>query len=417
MIVLLKSTLMQTRRRSTKTVFLSLCVFCIGALLSTPMHAQLWDMLTKPQITVNLNHPPRLGLNIKRVAFGPSHGQCSDDILNRLTGTLISGGVEVVDRHQFRALMAEKHFSMGGYIDQQSALRMGKLLGPTALIFVKISQCDSEQHRDFTESKNYKGEYVRTENATVKMHIRGTLQTVDLTTGRIFSASPIIEDAELSNHSKDGRPEFPAWESVRDLAVDRAAYDASTMFIGWTEQKKLYFFNDKDCNLSVAYSLLKANDFDGVVRQSEANIATCKTWPNVKDSNLAHAYYNAGLAYLLVNDHEKAMAYLLQSEQLKGGLIVTQTIEQANKAANLDAEIQRVADKTEAFEQEQADITAADQAAQQSAAAASVSNSSSAKSASDSAEDRLKKLDSLLKKGLINKQDYEIKKAEILKDF
>jgi len=378
------------------------------------MHAQLWDMLTKPQITVNLNHPPRLGLNIKKVAFGPSHGQCSDDILNRLTGTLISGGVEVVDRHQFRMLMAEKHFNMGGYIDQQSALRMGKLLGPTALIFVKISQCDSEQLRDFTERKNLKGEYERTDNATVKMHIRGTLQTVDLVTGRIFSASPITEDAELSNHSKTGRPEFPAWESVRDLAVERAAYDASTMFVGWTEQKKLYFFNDKECNLSVAYSLLKANDFDGVVRQSETNIATCKTWPNLKDSNMAHAYYNAGLAYLLVNNHEKAMAYLLQSEQLKGGLIVTQTITEATKAANLDAEIQRVADKTEAFEQEQADITAADQSAQQSAAAASGAKSTSE---SASAEDRLKKLDSLLKKGLINKQDYETKKAEILKDF
>ena len=84
-------------------------------------------MLTKPQITVNLTHPPRLGLNIKRVAFGPANGRCSDEILDRLAGDLVSGGVEVMDRHSLQIALAKQHLSLTGYVDQQSAARMGKI--------------------------------------------------------------------------------------------------------------------------------------------------------------------------------------------------------------------------------------------------------------------------------------------------
>jgi len=358
--------------------------------------------LTKPQITVNLTHPPGLGLNIKKVAFGPANGRCSDEILGRLAGALISGGVDVMDWQNLQVLLTRQHLSLGGSLDHQAAVRMGKVLGPTALIFVKVSGCRGEQHRDFTEHKNHKGEVERTNRATVEVHLRGSVQTIDLATGRIFSANPIVEDSVLVNESKDGQPDFPPENAVRDDAIQRAATDASTMFINWTEQKQLYFFNDKDCNLNVAFSLLKANDFDGTIRQSEQNIVACKTWPKVKDSNMAHAYYNAGLAYLLVNEHEKAMAYLTEAQRLKGGDIVAETITQAENSARLEAEMRSVAERTEKFEQSQADAPFA--------APPASSNASP-----DSAEERLKKLDSLYKKGLISKQDYEAKKAQILK--
>jgi tetratricopeptide (TPR) repeat protein len=376
------------------------------------MHAQFWDKLTKPQITVSLTHPPRLGLNIKKVAFAPSNGPCSDEILDRLSGTLVSGGIEVMDRQNLQTVLAEQHLSLTGAMDPQSAVQMGKLLGPTALIIVKISRCSTEQRRNYSDAKASNGGVVRTYNAIVEMHIRGYLQTTDLTTGKIFAASPIVEDAGLSNHSTEGQPEFPSEESVRDSAIGRAAHYASTMFVKWAEQRQLYFFNDKDCNLARAFAMLKAGDIDGTVQQSEENVVACRSWPKVKDSNLAHAYYNAGLAYLLVNEHEKAMSYLTESEKLKGGDIVTQTIIQANKSARLEAEIQRVAEKTEKFEQAQANMKAASQQAPNSA-----SGPAGSKASTESVEERLKKLDALFKKGLITKEEFEAKKIEILRDI
>jgi hypothetical protein len=297
-------------------------------------------------------------------------------------------------------------------MDQQSAARMGKWLGSTALIFVKISQCNVEQHRNNTEHKNKKNEIERSYDAIIDVHLRGTLQTVDLATGRIFSASPIVEDAELVNHSNEHPPEFPPRQAVRDQAITRAVYDASTFLLPWTEEKKLYFFNDKECNMNVAYTLLKANDFNGVVRQSEENIESCKTWPKLKDSSMAHAYYNAGLAYLLVNEHEKALYYLTESEKLKGGQIVTETITEATKSAQLEAEMRRVDARTEKFEQESMENANQPPPIQPPPTPAASNPAPSA-----SVEERLKKLDSLYKQGLLSRQEYETKRSDILKDL
>jgi hypothetical protein len=400
---------MKIKHSCRSNIILSICVYFLGAMLCPPAQAQLWDMLTKPQITVPLTHPPRLGLNIKKVAFGPSYGECSDEILDRLSQTLISNGVEVIDRHRLNNMMDQQHFGFTGYIDQQSAMRMGKWLGPTALIFVRISQCDIEQHRNASEHRNKNNEITHSYDAILDVHLRGSFQTVDLVTGRIFAASPINEDAELANHSDREPPEFPDRHLVRDQTIGRAVYDSSTFLLPWNEEKKLYFFNDRECNLSVAYDLLKANDFAGVVRQSEDNLVSCKTWPKLKENSMAHAYYNVGLAYLLVNNNQKALYYLTESDKLKGGQIVADTIAEATKSAQLDDEMRRVADRTERFEQTQQNM----QEAKQPPPIQPPPNPAP----TGSVEERLRKLDSLFKQGLLSRQEYDAKKVDILKDL
>ena len=456
-------------------VSLALAFLFLAAL---PCHAQLWDMLTNPQITVNLTHPPRLGLNLKKVAFGPAHGSCADEIVDRLSASLLASEVEVTDRHTFSSRLAEKRMSLGESLDSRGAAQMGQLFGPTALVFIKVSRCETERHRTVTErreerksdskdngsknqqsnsqqnsqssnsrsgqqssqqggnrsssnssnsstnnsnssgnsgksnSKNDDDRYmtIHTNHAILEMHLRGTLQTVDLATGRIYSATPIVQDATAENKADEYMPEFPPERTVRDTAIARAAQDARTMYVPWNEQKQLYFFDDKNCNLGQAYAMLKAGDFAGTLRKSLENVEACKTWPKVKDSNMAHAYYNVGLAYLLINDHERALEYLGKSSQLKGGQIVDQTIAETNKSAQLDEEMRRVVERTEEFDQSQA---AMDTPAQQQTPASGGQGGSKA----DSVSDRMMKLDDLYKRGLITKQDYEAKKREILKDL
>ena len=47
---------------------------------TTSAHAQFWDRLTNPKVTVRMTHPPGLGLTVARVAFGPAKGDCSDEL-------------------------------------------------------------------------------------------------------------------------------------------------------------------------------------------------------------------------------------------------------------------------------------------------------------------------------------------------
>jgi hypothetical protein len=182
------------------------------------------------------------------------------------------------------------------------------------------------------------------------------------------------------------------------------------MFVPWNEQKRLYFFDDKPCNLGAAYALLKAGDTQGTLRLSVDNVETCKKWPNVKESTLAHAYYNAGLAYLLVEDHDHALNYLTESAKLKGGDIVEQTITETENSAQLEAEMRQVVERTEQFEQTEPVTNPAN------AQVAPVGSGPGAAGPS-TVEDRLMQLDNLFSKGLITKQEYDAKRQEILKDL
>lgn len=386
--------------------------FCLtAAILQTlPASAQLWDRFTKPQIIVNHRHPPRLGLNIKRVAFGPASGPCSDEILDRLSGRLVEGAVEVLDREHLRTLLAEQRLGMSDAVDPQSAVQMGKLLGPSVLIFVRISRCNAEVKRTYSDTRTKEG-VVRTNYATTTVYLRGTLKTVDLTTGKTFVASPIDATMQKQYKSDGGVPEAPSEDEVRDSAIQSAALNASTFLVPWAEQKQVYFFDDKDCNLNRAFAFLKAGDIPGTVRQSEENVETCKTWPKVKDTSQAHAYYNLGLGYMLVNEHAKALSSLGMAAKIKDSSIIAATLNEVMKSAKLAADFQQVAERTEKFEQTQAASKAGDQVQATSA------GNSSAKAPAAPIEERLMKLDSLFKKGIITKEEYERKKADLLKEI
>ncbi len=335
-------------------------------------------------MTVKLTHPPSLGINVKRVAFGANAGDCSAEIMDRLSRALSGSNVEILDR--------------------RTARQTGSGPGSAVLVVVNIGRCDSERRRDYTDSTNLDGSSVRTFNAVIVTHIRGSLQAVDMATGRVFSTNPLDQDPEFANHSTEHPPDFPSEDAARDDALGQAASGASRIFLPWNEEKQISFFNDKECNLASAWALLKGGDLNGAARQSEENLATCPAWPKVKESAIAHACYNAGLASLLLHENEKALGYLRQSAKLKGGDLVAEAIALADLSAQLEAEAQQVAERTKTFEQEH-----------ESAGGASQPDPSKGPSAT--VQDRLIKLNELLKQGLISQQEFDAKRAEILKDL
>ena len=371
-----------------------------------PAPAQFWDKLSNPRIKLSLTHPPRLGINLKKLAIAQPSGACAEEVADGLGAYLVSRGMEVVDRQNLQAVLAEHQFNLSGYVDADSAAKLGKMLGPSALVFIKVTRCHPEQKRSYKDYKTTQGRLIRHHYSTTQIHIRGTFQTVDLATGRIFAASPLAVDRSETSNSDDGYPEFPSEDAVRDSAVQGAVMTAATFLVPWTDQREVFFFDDKDCGLNLAYAALKAGDIPRTVQRSEQNLADCKAAPKTKENILAHAYYNAGLANILVNEHAKAMTYLEESEKLRGGEIVTKTIAEAQRAAQLAVEAQRVEQKTAQFEQAAA-----------SAKAKESGPPVTGKAPAEPLEDRLQKLDALFKKGLITKDEFDQKKTALLKEL
>jgi tetratricopeptide (TPR) repeat protein len=425
------------------TVSCALASFLLGA---TSAPAQFWDKFTNPKVNVTIRHPPGLGLQVNKVAFGAATGEASQQFIDQLTEHFVRANIEVVERQQLEAMLAEHNFSLSGYVDAGSAAEMGKILGPSVLLFVNIPRHRAEQKKLYDKYKDGKGyphvRYISRTHASA----RGSIRAVDLATGRVFAAQTLESTIDRENSTLDDCcAEFPDQSEVLDAVMNDLVAKAHRLFLPWSEPAELYFFDDKDCGLNVAQQHMKSGNLEGALQVSLANVESCKTNPKAKEKQRWHASYNAGMAYFALGDFTRALEHLNAAQQIKAADITTEAIGTCMRAQSLARDMQRVEErmaldatlgnrKAEATPAPSAPDTAAGAGRGNRVVRVSAKGSSSAPApaspgatpagqaaaaprADSSIEDRLLKLDGLLKKGLITKPEYDKKKADLLKEL
>jgi tetratricopeptide (TPR) repeat protein len=402
---------------------------------AVPLRAQIWDRLSNPKIRIEVKHPPRLGLKIARIAFGPSRGSDSDQLTDALTQDFVQNGIEVIDRNHLNSILAEHNFSLSGYVDKASAAELGKILGPAALVFVNLQRNTTEkkQLRDPGVYKDSRG-YAHTKFLSrTQAFVKASVQTIDLSTGRIFQAMTVEKSPLKANETFDSCcAEYPSEFELQDTALRQVVEEIHQQFLPWSEQTSLFFFDDKECDMRVALSLVKGGDIEGAVKQSEAGLERCKSQTNSNDKTLAHAHYNVGMSRFLHGDYDLALASFSDAQRVKSMDITSETMAEVNKARALNAALQKVEQQVafgatlgagaeaRAAASGPSAKTAAGAAATGTTAPATATASASASGkaeAGSSAEERLKRLEGLFQKKLITKQEYEKKRAEILKEM
>lgn len=327
----------------------------IGAFFITNSFAQVFDALTNPLISVKLTHPPGLGLKINKVVFNSSTGNCSDQIVDVLISNFIANDVEVIDRANLGKILAEQNLNLSGYLDKNSAISIGKLIGPSAMITVKVTRCQAEIKDNLVvdekkyDSKTKKYYTTKLFIARTTVYLKGSIQTTDLTTGRIFSAKVFEYAPFKENKSDKGKPDAPDAIIMQDFAFDLLANDVHKMFFSWSEQANLYFMNDKKGGLKEAYNALKDGNIDQAFQLSKNNLELCKKSPDLKGKILGHAYYNMGMMYFILNDYDKAIEFFQESQIIRPGSIVTESIKNCELAKSLAQEMQMIDDNA-AFE-------------------------------------------------------------------
>lgn len=329
-------------------IFFTIVISIFFSIIVT--NAQIFDELSNPKVALTLTHPPGLGLKVNKIAFGPATGPCADEIVDALISRFVDNGIEVIDRKNLTAILAEHDFTFSGYVDPTSAAAIGKIIGPSALIFVKVQRCTTMQDRLY--DKETKFNYQTKQNYTVmayysrtRVFLKASVQTVDLATGRIFSAQTLDFSPEEKNKSYEGYPEAPSEFDVKDLALRMFVGTVRRMFLPWTEKTELYYFDDKTCGLKQAYQALDAGDLDQAFNLSKANLETCKATPKVKDKILAHANYNLGISYMIQEEYDLALESFQEAARLRPGEIVSNTIADCQRAKDLKQAMLKVEEK------------------------------------------------------------------------
>jgi len=322
----------------------------MGTVIISNVTAQVFDSWSNPQINVDLSHPPGLGLKIDKVAFNTATGDCADQIIDALISDFVNNGVEVIDRNNLEDILSEHDFNLSGYVDRNSAVSIGKIIGPSALLSVKVLRCKTEiKDNLYIDKKKYNGKtksyyVVRTYIARTTVHLKVSIQTTDLTTGRIFSARILEYSPSFDNKSYEGWPEAPSEFEVQETAFKYLTSDVHKMFFSWTEKTALYFFDNKKGGLKEAFKALKTGDIAQAFEISQKNLEYCKNSDDIKDKILAHAYYNLGMMYFIQNDYDKAIENFQETQKLRSGKIVTNALSKCKKAKTLAEEMQKVDD-------------------------------------------------------------------------
>ncbi|MBI2840209.1 MAG: SHOCT domain-containing protein [Acidobacteria bacterium] len=368
--------------------------------------AQSWDRMGNPPVPVTLKHPPTSPLRLGTVAFGQVQGECSDQIIGNLTEAFVEQNVTVIDRQNLEAALAEHKLNFSGYVDQSTAVQMGKMLGADALFIVRVSRCAATPPEYLHgQTTGFLGGGRPLYISKVKGSIVVSFQTVDLKTGRIFRARTINVSPVKENRSESGYPESPTSFEVIDDGVRQVTAEILHMFIPWTETRELLFFDDGDYNLKTAYNLFKVGQIEQALEVSKKNLQTCKADPKHKPKHLRHALHNVAMCLFAQDKFDEASPLFQEALTYEGGDVQTEAIAECQKAVQLRAGMEQFEEK---FQMGAGTAAGAGETAPPPPPPAK---------AGLSAEDRLKKLGDLYKKGLISKTEYEAKKAEILKEM
>lgn len=356
--------------------------------------AQLLARLANPQVSVDIQHPPALQLQLDRVFVRPQ-GQCAQELAHYVTERFVNEGVEVVDRQNMETLLEERDFGLSGQVDRSTAVELGKITGASTLVTVQTFQCSIDTER-MTDGPTY---ISQTRGA-----FRAAVQVIDITTGRKFSVRNIHETVTEQNESTENWPVYPPSDEVQARVLRQAAFEVHKWFFPWIERRALYFFDAKDCGLKDAYQLLKIGNVEAAARRSEANLEACLADPKAKPKRQAQARYNLGMVRFIQGDYEAALQLLGKAYASYSKPIVAEAISDCRRAQTLAREMEEFAQATEALEDH----------APEPPGIAHAADAPQPADDGQTLEERLQKLQDLYEKGLLTEEEYKAKKAEIL---
>lgn len=325
---------------SPTTVFANVAATLVWGFLAAgfPCDGQ-FITISRPKVPVTIHHPPGTGVALqgKKVAFGQIAGPCAQQFSDLLVPIFQANHVEVVNRQQLDALLTEHRFQVTSSVDATTAVALGKVLGPSVMIFVTVSRCSVE--RNLLSEKQFVGPPANV--SRTDGHFLASVHTVDLATGRELAVQSVETNPRKENRSTNGVAEYPGEVEVEDMAVHDAATRVERLYFPWTETRQVAFMNSKDCNLKAAYDLLRAGDNDGALKLSRENVETCKSDPKL--NHQSDAWYNLGVAYFVADDYDNALQAMTTANKLHSDkaildaiTAIRQQIADAQRAAEID---------------------------------------------------------------------------------
>ncbi|MGA2182588.1 MAG: hypothetical protein ABSH47_06120 [Bryobacteraceae bacterium] len=261
------------------------------------------------KLQVKMPHPAILGEGLAgaRVVLGEVTGRCSREFAELLRQDLLAHGIPVVAQ-------AEPGSSA------------------VVTISVDISRCEALPREALLGSGIPAPHISRTEG-----HFLAVLHVRDFASGQELVAQTLRSDPAKENQAQSTQPEYPAPSDVIVIARLQALGQTRHLYEAWTDNQEVSFMDDKDCNLRQEFELFKAADYKALLLAARANAESCQANPKT----VAAAWYNLGIADMVVQNYDGALAAFGKTGKLRDSRLVTDAIAQCQTNKTLAAALAR----------------------------------------------------------------------------
>jgi len=225
-----------------------------------------------------------------RVIFGQVTGRCSQEFSDLLRQDLRAHGIPLVAQAE---------------------------AGVTAVvtISVDVSECQALPDQAIIGSGLPATHISRTEG-----HFLATLHVKDWWSGDELATQTLRADPSKQNESPSTQPEWPAPADLIVTARLQALGQTRRLYEPWLDTEEVQFMDDKDCNLRAEFDLFKASDYKGLLQAALSNAESCHASPKTR----AAAWYNLGIAYMVVQNYDGALAAFDKTGKLRDSRMVTE---------------------------------------------------------------------------------------------
>ena len=252
------------------------------------------------RITVKITHSPALAEAAgKRITVGRVTGDCAREFGELIRNDLRVHGVGIVTSDPAASLI------------------------PAAIISVDVSRCEAHTQQPILGSGLPAVHISRTEGTFVAL-----VRAVDPADGRELAAVSVRGHAQKENQSQTLAPEYPAPADVKVLAMRQGLAEAARLYSPWIENREIPFSDNKECRLKQAFDLAKAGDYQALLPASRANAESCG-----QSKAAMEAWYNLGVANMVLLKYGDAISAFEKAEQLNGGKLVDGLLDECRKEA------------------------------------------------------------------------------------
>jgi hypothetical protein len=260
-----------------------------------------WQAHAEKKIPFKIPHPPTLAAVLvgRVVTPGQFTGDCAQEFGDLVFQDMRAHGV-----------------AMAGAAGSAAAAE------PALVLSIGVSRCEARQQPAITGEGLPAVHISRTEGWLVAQ-----VRAVDAASGQELAAMTVHGHAQKENESQSTVPEWPAVSEVKSMALHQGIAEAQRLYTAWIETREIPFMDAKECNLKQAFDIAKTGDYPALVKLSRANAESCGTGSKAA----VQAWYNLGVACLLVRQYDDAVSAFEKASELNGGKLVAGLLEECRR--------------------------------------------------------------------------------------